>query len=87
MHMQPDPIIDQFKATIELVLRKRFLSDEERYHQIVGVYEMAQAVLRLQPGVYPEETELPEHSVNAHLSELEQLFRDFCVSLNVPPQS
>lgn len=85
--MQPEQIIERFKATIELVLRKRFLSDEQRYHQIVGVYEMAQAALRLQPGVFPEETELPEHSVSAHLSELEQLFRDFCVPLHVPRQA
>ena len=84
--MKPDQIIDHFKATIELVFRKKFLRDEERYHQIVGAYNLAQSIMRLQPAVFPEETELPEHSTSAHLSELEQLFREFCVPLNVAAQ-
>jgi hypothetical protein len=87
MRMTPDEIIERFKATIELVLRKKFLRDEDRYHQIVGAYDMAQAIMRNQPAVLPEDTDLPEHSVSTHLSELEQLFRDFCVPLNIPPQA
>jgi hypothetical protein len=85
--MKPDQIIDHFKATIDLVFRKKFLRDEERYHQIVGAYNMAQSMVRLQPAIFSEETELPEHSTSAHLSELEQLFRDFCVPLNIPAQA
>jgi hypothetical protein len=83
--MQPDQIIDHFKETIDLVLRKKFLSDEERYHQIVGAYQVAQAIIRVQPAVFSEDIELPEHSTSAHLIELEKLFRDFCVPLNIPP--
>jgi hypothetical protein len=57
--MKPDQIIDQFKATIDLLFRKKFLRDEERYHQIIGAYNMAQSMIRNQPAVFHEE--LPEH--------------------------
>jgi hypothetical protein len=84
--MKPDLIIGQFKATIDLVYRKQFLRDDERYHQIVGAYDMAQSMLRVQTAVFAQDTELPEHSTSIHLSELEQLFREFCVPLNVAVQ-
>ena len=85
--MKPDQIVDQFKATIDLVFRKKFLRDEERYHQIIGAYNMAQSMIRIHPAVFPEDVELPEHSTSAHLSELEQLFRDFCVPLDIAAQA
>lgn len=86
-NMKPDQFIDHFKATIDLVFRKKFLRDEERYHQIIGAYNMAQSMIRAQPAVFPEDVELPEHSTSEHLSELEQLFRDFCVPLDIPAQA
>jgi hypothetical protein len=84
--MNPDQIIQQFRATIDLVFRKKFLLDEERYHQIVGAYDMAHSMMRVQPAEFPEDIELPEHSASAHLTELEQLFRDVCVPLDIPSQ-
>lgn len=84
--MKPEQIIDQFKSTVQLIVRKKFLSDDERYHQMVGAYEMAQSVLRPLPGDFPEETELPEHSISTHLDKLEELFRELCVPLKPPEQ-
>lgn len=81
--MKPAQIIEHFQSTVEVVLRKRFLRDEERYHQIVGAYDLARSLSRAIPGEVPEDIELPEHFTSAHLSELERLFRNFCVPLNI----
>src|SRR5436305_735720 len=42
--MKPEQILEQFASTVGLVNRKKFLRDEDRYHQIVDAYNMAQAI-------------------------------------------
>jgi hypothetical protein len=83
--MQPGQIIEQFRGTVALICRKKFLSDDQRHHQLIGAYDISLALMRSHPAAIADDTHLPEHATSQQLDELERIFRDVCVPFVSPP--